>query len=87
MVYKRISIERIERRRHSDGSIVNFWLCGSGGRRNVGCSLGPEEVPEFEGDVAYFRCMWHRKGPWMGWTLLKQVEPPDRQLSGCDHLA
>src|SRR5688572_25306317 len=78
-MYKRISIERVERNRLRDGSTVNFWIPGVD-RRHLGHGLSPDEVPEFEGDVAYFECMWHRKGPWMGFTIIRRAEPDPLQL-------
>ena len=83
MAYKRISIQRIERNRHHDGSTVNFWIPGAD-RKHLGRGFSPDEVPAFEGDVAYFECMWHRKGPWMGYTILRQVEPSPDQVARDD---
>ena len=68
-------MKRLERVQLADGSTLHHCIPGTD-RQHLASFLRPGEVPDFEGDVAWFEMKWHRKGVWMGWTIIRQVDPP-----------
>lgn len=75
-----ISIVRISRRTRleTDGGATLFFVIHSGRRPGF---LDPEQVPEFEGDEAWFEVERTRVSGrvWPTWKVLRQVETPAAQ--------
>lgn len=69
-----VAVKRLERQRLPDGRC--YFMIPGVDRRHGPEFLSAHEVPEFDGDVAYFEMERVRTGPWMGWRIVKQVEPP-----------
>lgn len=71
------SIVRISRRSllKSDGGGTLFFVIHSGRRPGF---LDPDQVPEFEGDEAWFEVEHARISGriWPTWKVLRQVQPP-----------
>ena len=71
------SIVRISRRRllETDGGGTLFFVIHSGRRPGY---LDPDQVPQFEGDEAWFEVERTRVSGrvWPTWNVLRQVERP-----------
>lgn len=71
------SVVRISRRSllESDGGGTLFFVIHSGRRPDF---LDPDQVPEFEGEEAWFEVERARISGriWPTWKVLRQVEPP-----------
>ena len=66
---------RIERRTDGAGRTL-FFMIVSGSRSRQHKFFGPDEVPAFEGDSAWFEV--EPRGGRLHWKVLRQVEPPER---------
>jgi len=71
-----VTVRRVDRHRLADGTTINFTMPAMTRQRSQVDFFGRKDVPEFEGEFAYFEMERVRKGPWMGWRIIRQVEPP-----------
>ena len=68
-------IVRLSRRRRleEDGGDTLFFVVHAGRRNGY---LAAEDVPTFDGEEGWFELERIRKGPWMGWRVVRQVGKP-----------
>jgi hypothetical protein len=77
---KKLTRQR-ERSGDSTSRTLSFTFAkgtGGGDRSAVGF-VSPEDVPEFEGETAWFEMEAVERGngrPWSWWRAVRQVEPP-----------
>lgn len=68
-------IARLERRTDGAGRTL-YFLVPSSDRRKPPAFLDPEDVPAFEGEAAWFELLQVRRGPWLKWRAVRQVDAP-----------
>lgn len=81
-VYRR-AVEKLtrHRERHSELSSRTLYFTFPGGRRASRSQVtfvAPENVPEFEGEDAWFEMELVAGTPWSWWRAVKQVEAPKK---------
>jgi hypothetical protein len=69
------SIKQLKRVTYLNGQTLHFMIRGAD-RQHPPEFLSKEDVPEFEGKEAWFEMRRVRKGPWMGWEIVQQVDKP-----------
>lgn len=79
-VYRR-SIEKLTRHRERTGDPASrtLYFTFPGGRRATRSQVSfvsPENVPDFEGEEAWFEMELVAGTPWSWWRAGRQVEPP-----------
>lgn len=66
-------IRRVRTHAHEGGGTLYFKTIG-GSRQNPTRFFDPDEVPEFEGEEAWFEVEPLRGPVWMTWRFLRQVD-------------
>ena len=79
-VYRR-AVEKLTRHRERSGDLATrtLYFTFPGGRRACRSQVtfvSPENVPEFEGEEAWFEMELVAGAPWSWWRAVRQVEPP-----------
>lgn len=68
-------IRRVRTHAHEGGRTLHFMTL-NGSKRNPTRFFDPDQVPEFEGEEAWFEVESVRGSVWMTWRFLRQVVSP-----------
>ncbi|WP_255367676.1 hypothetical protein [Caulobacter sp. UNC279MFTsu5.1] len=75
-VYQR-GVKKLTRVKFQDRTLhFTFPQNTGGGRRSAAGFVGPDQVPAFEGDEAWFEMELVEGLPWNYWRAVRQVEGP-----------
>jgi hypothetical protein len=79
----RHAVEKLTRHRERWGDVAARTLYftfpgGSGASRSRVTFVSPQDVPDFEGEEAWFEMELVAGKPWSWWRAVRQVEPPQK---------
>ena len=68
-----------QRSRENAGSVTLFFTANGGSRKHPAPIFRPAQVPEFEGDTAWFEA---KRVPKLGWRIIRRVTEHGQPFEG-----